>query len=191
MLSYLKRAIRGHMLCGPEAVMISQIVGGAVSVAGFLGQQDARDEQRQANEQMAAERRTQYANEQRRAEIQNVRAARQQIRQQRMAAASIVGRGATTGTLGSSGVQGGVSSTGAQLAGNLSYMSDIADVNTAQGESSQRFASAEQQAGQAAGDYQMWGAVGSLGGTIFARSGGWESVFGGNKGTPENAGKPK
>jgi len=166
---------------------IATVVGAGMSVAGFLGQQDAREEQQEASERMASERRTQYANEQKRAEIQNVRAARQQIRQQRMAAASIIGRGATTGTLGSSGVAGGVASTGSQMAGNLGYMSDIADVNTAQGESSQRFASAEQQAGQAAGDYQMFGAIGSLGGTIFERSGGWTSVFGGNKGTPENA----
>lgn len=162
---------------GIEATVF-QAIGAAASVIGFMGQQDARDEQRAANEQMAAERRTQYANEQKRAEIQNVRQIRQQIRQQRAAAASIVGRGATTGTLNSSGVAGGVSSTGSQLAGSLSYSSDIADVNTANAASSQRFASAEQQAGQAAGDYQMWGAVGALGGTIFDKAGGWGTVFG-------------
>lgn len=156
----------------------ASIVGAVVQGIGFLNQQDARDEQRQANERMAAERRTQYENEQKRAEIQNVRQVRQQIRQQRLAAASIIGRGATTGTLSSSGVAGGVASTGSQLAGNMSYMSDIADVNTAQAASSQRFASAELQAGQAAGDYQMWGAVGNMGGTIFDKAGGWGTVFG-------------
>lgn len=153
-------------------------VGAIVQAVGFFEQQDAREQQQQAQESMAAERRTQYANEQKRAEIQNVRQIRQQIRQQRAAAASIIGRGATTGTLGSSGVQGGVSSTGSQLAGNVSYMSDIADVNTAQAESSQRFASAELSMGQATGDYQMWGAVGSLGGTIFEKAGGYGTVFG-------------
>lgn len=159
---------------------VGTVVGAVTGVAGFLGQQDARDEQRNANERMADERRTQYANEQKRAEIQNVRQIRQQIRQQRAAAASIIGRGATTGTLGSSGVQGGVSSTGSQLAGNLSYMSNIADVNTANAASSERFASAELQAGQAAGDLAAWGAFGNLGNTIFTQAGGI-TAFGGKQ----------
>jgi hypothetical protein len=73
----------------------------------------------------------QYAAEQRKSEIQNVRAVRQQIREARMTQASMTNVAAQTGGMGGSGLAGGTSSVGAQLAGNLSYMSDIADQNTA------------------------------------------------------------
>jgi hypothetical protein len=73
----------------------------------------------------------QYAAEQRKSEIQNVRAVRQQIREARMAQASMTNVAAQTGGMGGSGLAGGTSSVGAQLAGNISYMSQIAEQNTA------------------------------------------------------------
>ncbi len=73
----------------------------------------------------------QYQAESRKAEIQNIRSVRQQIREARMAQASMTNVAAQTGGMGSSALAGGTSSVGAQLAGNLSYMSDIADQNTA------------------------------------------------------------
>ncbi|CAB4139042.1 hypothetical protein UFOVP337_11 [uncultured Caudovirales phage] len=73
----------------------------------------------------------QFRAEQRKAEIQNVRSVRQQIREARMAQASMTNVAAQTGGMGGSGLAGGTSSVGAQLAGNLSYMSDIATENTA------------------------------------------------------------
>jgi hypothetical protein len=73
----------------------------------------------------------QFRAEERRAEVQNIRAVRQQIREARMTQASMTNVAAQTGGMGGSGLAGGTSSVGAQLAGNLSYMSDIADQNTA------------------------------------------------------------
>jgi hypothetical protein len=73
----------------------------------------------------------QYAAEQRKSEIQNIRAVRQQIREARMAQASMTNVAAQTGGMGGSGLAGGTSSVGAQLAGNISYMSQIAEQNTA------------------------------------------------------------
>jgi hypothetical protein len=73
----------------------------------------------------------QYQAEARKAEIQNVRTVRQQIREARMTQASMTNVAAQTGGMGGSALAGGVSSVGAQLAGNLGYMSDIADQNTA------------------------------------------------------------
>jgi hypothetical protein len=73
----------------------------------------------------------QYRAEQRKSEIQNVRAVRQQIREARMAQASMTNVAAQTGGMGGSGLAGGTSSVGAQLAGNISYMSQIAEQNTA------------------------------------------------------------
>jgi len=73
----------------------------------------------------------QFQAESRKAEIQNVRSVRQQIREARMTQASMTNVAAQTGGMGGSGLAGGTSSVSAQLAGNLSYMSDIATQNTA------------------------------------------------------------
>jgi hypothetical protein len=48
-----------------------------------------------------------------------------------MTQASMTNVAAQTGGMGGSGLAGGTSSVGAQLSGNLNYMSDIADQNTA------------------------------------------------------------
>ena len=77
------------------------------------------------------EQKEQFRAEQRKAEIQNIRSVRQQIREARMTQASMTNVAAQTGGMGGSGLAGGTSSVGAQLAGNLSYMSDIAEQNTA------------------------------------------------------------
>ena len=68
--------------------------------------------------------------EKKRADIQNVRSIRQNIRQARMAQATMTNQAALGGGMGGSALAGGVSSVGSQLAGNLGYMSDIADANT-------------------------------------------------------------
>jgi len=73
----------------------------------------------------------QYQAEARKAEVQNVRSVRQQIREARMTQASMTNVAAQTGGMGGSALAGGTSSVGAQLAGNLGYMSDIATENTA------------------------------------------------------------
>jgi hypothetical protein len=73
----------------------------------------------------------QYRGEQRKAEVQNVRNVRQQIREARLTQASMTNVAAQTGGMGGSGLAGGTSSVGSQLAGNLGYMSDIATENTA------------------------------------------------------------
>ncbi len=153
------------------------IVGAATSAVGFVQGQQARKEQAAANQQMAVSREREFQAQTQRAEIQNVRAVRQQIRQQRAAAASIIGRGATAGTLGSSGVAGGVSSTGAQLASNLSYMSDVADTQTASREASVMAGQAQFAAGEAAGRLSESQAWQQLGGTIFTNAGGFKTIF--------------
>ena len=73
----------------------------------------------------------QYQAESRKAEVQNIRSVRQQIREARMTQASMTNVAAQTGGMGGSALAGGLSSVGSQLAGNLNYMSDIADQNTA------------------------------------------------------------
>lgn len=135
--------------------------GAALSAVGTI-------EQHSAAKKMAAARERQFKAEQERAEIQNMRNVRQQIRAQRATAGSIVARSATSGTLQSSGVMGGVGSTQSQMVGNLSYMSDIADTQTEAG-------LAQQQYGAAQGDLAMAQAYTALGSTIFSQAGGFKA----------------
>jgi S-methylmethionine-dependent homocysteine/selenocysteine methylase len=99
--------------------------------------------------------------ERRRSEIENVYKARQSIRQARIAQAAMVNQAALTGGIGGSGVAGGVGSVGSQLAGNLSYMSSIAEENT----NIFNFATT---AAKASSNAAVYGQVGKLAGTIFS-----------------------
>jgi hypothetical protein len=107
--------------------------------------------------------------EQRKAEVQNVRAVRQQIRQARMAQGQMTNVAAQTGGLFGTGLAGGTSSVGSQLAGNLSYMSDIAQENTA-------IASAQIASARAQSKAAIYGQVGQLAGTIFSDMGGFKQL---------------
>jgi len=148
------------------------IAGVVMQGVGMLNQRDAAEDQQRAQQDMAAARERQFAAEKQRAEVQNVRSVRQQIRAQRAAAGAIVARGAGSGTLFSSGVQGGVGSTQSQMAGNLNYMSDIADTQTAYGQGSQMMGQAQLAYGLAQGDMARAQAFSALGGTIFSQAGG-------------------
>ena len=107
----------------------------------------------------------QYAAEQRKAEVQNVRSVRQQIREARIAQASMTNTAALTGGMGGSGLAGGLGSVGSQLSGNINYMQQIAQQNTAIGAAAAAGAKAQSNAA-------IYGSIGSLGGTIFSAMGG-------------------
>lgn len=157
---------------------IAAFAGLGMSAVSFVQGQEARKDQAAANQQMAVAREREFEAQRQRAEVQNVRSVRQQIRQQRAAAAAIMGRGATTGTLGSSGVAGGVGSTQSQLSSNLSYMSDIADTQTASADASRAAGQAQYEMGVASGNLAEAQAWGSLGQTIFTQAGGFGTIFG-------------
>jgi hypothetical protein len=91
--------------------------------------------------------------------------------------ASMVNQAALSGGMGSSGLAGGVSSVGSQLAGNISFMSDIADENTA-------ISAAIGQEATHMGKAQVYGQVGQLAGTIFSGMGGFKSLTNPTAGTP-------
>lgn len=105
-----------------------------------------------AREQMRAE--------QRRADIQNVRSIRQNIREARLAQASLVSQGAVSGALMGTGVAGGLSSVASQLGGNLNYISQIAEENT-------NIFNAQIAGARAASNATIFGQVGQLAGGIY------------------------
>jgi hypothetical protein len=75
-------------------------------------------------------------------------------------------------------VAGGVSSVGSQLASNLSYMSDIADTQTASRDAAVIAGQAQYNMGVASGNLSQAQAYEKLGGTIFSEAGGFATVFG-------------
>jgi hypothetical protein len=124
------------------AFLIASVIGTAASL-------DQQNKARRASQrQMAAE--------QRKADIENVRQARESVRRARLAQASIINQGAVSGTLMGSGVAGGVSSVGSQMAGNLGFMSDIAKENTT-------IFSMAQQGAKASANAAIYGQIGELG----------------------------
>jgi hypothetical protein len=139
------------MMCDPITGTLLAIQG--VSTAASIS------EQRKAGK--ATERA--YQAEERRAEVQNVRNVRQQIRSARLAQSAMTNRAAQTGGVGSSALAGGTSSVGAQLSGNLSYMGDIAEQNTAIGQ-------ATISAARASSNAAIFGQIGQLSGTIFSQT---------------------
>ena len=135
---------------------------GLVSAAASVSQ---ASEQRKAGK--AAQR--QYEAEARKAEIQNIRAVRQQIREARLAQASMTNVAAQSGGMGGSALAGGVSSVGSQLSSNLNYMQQIARENTAIG-------AAAAEGAQAMSDAAVFGSIGKLSGTIFEARGGYAAL---------------
>jgi hypothetical protein len=149
----------------------------ATTAAGTVQQYQAGRKQEKAMETQAAAQQEQFRISQQQAEIQNVRAVRQQLRQRYAAAAALTARGATTGTLGGSGIEGGLSSLGAQEAANLSYMSDVAGTQEAMGAQAAIIGQAQSQYGMAAGQAAQGAVFANLGGTIFSQVGGFKTIF--------------
>jgi hypothetical protein len=127
-------------MCG---VVTAVSVAAVATVASIAQQRKA---------QKATER--QYAAEQRKANAQNIRSIREQIRATRLAQGQMLNVGAQTGGMGGSGLAGGLGSLGSQQAGNINYMQDIAKENTA-------IAGAGLDAAKAQSNAAIWGQVGS------------------------------
>lgn len=149
---------------GMDPITLSYIAAAGATVSAVSQVQSAR-EQRRAG--AAAQR--QYEAEGRKAEVQNIRAVRQQIREARLAQAAMTNVAAQTGGMGGSALAGGVSSVGAQLSSNLNYMQQIARENTAIG-------AAAAEGAQAMSNASVYGTIGKLSGTIFEAAGGTPSV---------------
>jgi hypothetical protein len=131
---------------------------------------------RNATERARQQSANQFAAESKKADIQNVRNVRQQIRQTRLAQSSMLNVGAQTGGIGGSGMAGGIASAGSQLGGNLSYMSQIATQNTAIGQAALGYSSAMADASIASSRAQDYSNIASIGSTIFSGVNGYEKV---------------
>lgn len=127
-------------------------------------------EQKEANYQRRYAAAQEYAAQQKRADIQNVRSQREQIRAAKIAQAQMQNVAAQTGGMGGSALSGGMSSIASQTSSNINYMSQIAEQNTA-------IATAQLQGASVTSNAEVWGAVGSIAGTIFGDLGGTKKLF--------------
>jgi hypothetical protein len=122
------------------------LVGGPVGAAAGVAYSKAEDVEketkkaRQATERAQVQAKEQFVAETKRAEIQNVRSVRQQIRQARLARGAMTNVAAQTGGMGGSALAGGMGSITSQLVGNVDYMSQIAAQNTAIGTAAVNYA---------------------------------------------------
>lgn len=144
--------------------------GGELAVIGTVLYSTYESSQQQekaqeAQQQQAEATQRQYQEEKKRADIQNLRSVREQIRAARVAQSSMVNQAALTGGTGGSGVAGGVASTGSQLSGNVNYMQQIAAANTAIAGEAATAAYYGSQAAQAQSEAAIWGTIGQAAGT--------------------------
>ena len=147
--------------------VVTAIAAGVTAVSTVMGVMEQKD----ANYQQRVAAAKEAEASQKRADIQNVRNIRQQLRERRLLEGQMQNVGAQIGATGSSALAGGVSSLGAQTASNISYVAQIAEQNTA-------IANAQLQGASVTSNAAVWGAVGSLAGTIFSGMDGFKRIGG-------------
>jgi hypothetical protein len=138
-----------------SGAITAAVVATAAVAVNIKATQKAARQQRIAQ----AEQEKQFKAEQRRADVQNVRSIREQVRATRIAQGQMLNVGAQTGGMGGSGLAGGMSSLASQQAGNIGYMQAIAAQNTKIGEAGLAGARAQSNAA-------IWGSIGQLASTV-------------------------
>lgn len=141
----------------------------AAKVSSDRQQKKAASAQREGQERI-------FQQEKKKAEVENVRKIRQQIRDQRIAQGSLASQAALTGGVGGSAVAGASASAASQTAGNVSFMQDISEANTninqIQLDTANRVSNANSKAA-------TYGAIGEVAGTIFGDLGGFKKIASG------------
>lgn len=163
-MSFIKDLIfagGGFLVGGPAGAAI----GYGLSKAGDVAK--STEKATEATQRAQVQAKEQYVAETKRAEIQNVRSVRQQIRQARLAVGTMTNVGAQTGGMGGSAMAGGISSATSQLVGNVDYMSQIAAQNTAIGKAALGYSTEMANASIASSQASLAGSQGSTGFTIF------------------------
>ena len=127
---------------------ISAGVSAVGTVAGIMNNRDARKEQQKVQAVQNASNRAQQLEEQ-----------RKQIREERVKRARIMQASENTGVANSSGEMGAVGGLATQLSSNMAY-------NQGAVQRASDIGSFQQNAADAAGQAQMWGAIGSLAPTV-------------------------
>lgn len=155
--------------------MAIAVLAGVAGYSTYESNKEAR-KGREATERATQQSRVQFAAEQRKADIQNVRSVRQQIREARLAQGAMTNVAAQTGGMGGSALAGGVSSVGSQLSSNVNYMGEIAAQNTAIGTAALGYSTEMANASIAGSKAQQWSNLASTSMTIFGNIGGYTAM---------------
>jgi hypothetical protein len=124
-----------------------------------------------------------FEQQQKLAEVENLRNVRASIRAARTAAGRVTNFAGQTGTMQSSGMAGGLASIGSQLDANIGYTRDTAAISNTI--SRIQLNNAQSQANYAVLGSTL-GAIGGVADSIFEAQGGWKKYFGGTQTTPYN-----
>lgn len=128
---------------------VAAVIGAVATVGGTVMQYNAQRRAARAA--------------QRQQDLNTTRSNRQAIREAQLRRASTIAAGASMGALGGSALSGGLASLGSQLGSGLGFSSQMSGL-------SRDISRFQQQA-------ETWGAVASMGGSLFQAAGGF-SAFG-------------
>ncbi len=166
---------------GTNTVTAVSAVAAATPVLQYQAAKDQSAAIRHGNEAAQAARERSAVALQRRNDLMAMRQARSAIRSARIARAAVVNTGANSGTLGSSGVQGGASSILTQGGANLEFLGTSVDlgrqITAAEIEQSRAISDMNVEVANLKADAALYGAIGEIGGTIFAAAGGPKAAF--------------
>lgn len=115
-----------------------------VAVASVVASVASTVVQYQGQKKAAKAQKEQIRLQQQQAEVANVRETREMVRNRYRQSAGIQQAGATAGVSSSSGVAGGISSLGAQMASNVSYMSEQGTLKAQEFGAAMNYAKAQQ-----------------------------------------------
>lgn len=147
---------------GPVAPFVGYIAA-AAAVAGTVISYSQGKKAASAQQQAAEAQKQQDQIQQNMANLQQEKIKREQIASARAARGAVINAGATQGVMGSSGVEGGVSSIGSQLGYNLSYLDTQQSFANQASIFSQQAADYRSKAASYQNSSNMWGTVAGLG----------------------------
>jgi hypothetical protein len=161
----------------PQFVLEAALAVGAIAgaITAGVSVKNSIDQRKQAKlAQHEAEA------QQRITDMQNQKAAREQLRKERIAKASVINAAANSGTTGSTGELGAIGSLGSESASNIGMLqSSVAAQSSVAGDEAQRL---EISKGMATSSMigGVAGAVGGVANGVFEGAGGYESLFASN-----------
>lgn len=158
----------GATVAGSALLGVAAGAAAGLAVGATVKSAQAQKQSAEYAGQAAQTAQQQYAAEQKRAEVQNIRSVRAAVRQTRLGQAAMINQAALSGGMGGSALSGGLSSMGSQLTGNLGYMKEVADLNTQIGGLAATYSGQMAQASISGSKAAMYGSIGSLGTTIFS-----------------------
>lgn len=141
---------------------VAAVIGAVASVGGTIASMNAQKKAAKASKKQQ--------------DLNTTRSNRQAIREAQLQRAQTIAAGASMGALGGSALAGGVASLGSQLGSGLGFSSQMSGLSADIEKFQQRAAT--------------WGAVASMGGSLFQLGGGFDGIKAAMQPRPRQAPQP-